>query len=340
MSNFIDHVRICCRSGKGGDGKVHFHRDRFTQKGGPDGGDGGRGGHIIVRGSQHRWTLIHLRYHKHVIAEDGEPGGASNKHGKDGEDVVLELPLGTVIFDLESGEKQMEVVEEGEEKLLVPGGKGGKGNTRYKSSTRQTPRFAQNGEPGREEWKVMELKLLADVGLVGKPNAGKSTLLSVLSAAKPEVADYPFTTVEPKLGVIPYKEDRSFVMADIPGLIEGAHEGRGMGDRFLRHVERNASLLLMVPADSPDLNGEYRMLLKELENYDPTLVHKDRILAISKADLLDQELREELRKEFPGELPVLFISAVREEGLEELKELLWNSLQALESDAGDPGSLG
>jgi GTP-binding protein len=340
MSNFIDHVRICCRSGKGGDGKVHFHRDRFTQKGGPDGGDGGRGGHIYVRGSKDRWTLVHLRYHKHVIAGDGEPGGASNKHGADGEDVVLELPLGTVITDLESGEKEMEVVEDGEEKLLLPGGKGGKGNTRYKSSTRQTPRFAQDGEPGREEWKVMELKVLADVGLVGKPNAGKSTLLSVLSAAKPRVADHPFTTTEPQLGVVPLDDLRSFVMADIPGLIEGAHEGRGMGYRFLRHVERNATLLFLIPADSDDPAEEYRTLLEELKNYDKSLLQKERVLAISKSDMLDRELRDELAGELPRELPVRFISAVSEEGLQELKELLWNSVKLPEEDDGDARGLG
>lgn len=333
MSNFIDHVRICCRSGKGGDGSVHFHRDRFTQKGGPDGGDGGRGGHILVRGSKHRWTLVHLRYHKHVIAGNGEPGGASNKHGADGKDVLLELPLGTVITDLESGEEQMEVLEDGEEKLLVPGGKGGKGNTRFKSSTRQAPRFAQEGESGREEWKVMELKVLADVGLVGKPNAGKSTLLSALSAAKPKVADYPFTTTEPGLGVVALKDERSFVIADIPGLIEGAHEGKGMGDRFLRHIERNASLLFLIPADSDDPDEEYRVLLGELEAYDPTLLNKSCVVAVSKADMLDEELREELKERFPPSVRPHFISSVSGEGLEELKEMLWNSFETLESDA-------
>jgi GTP-binding protein len=335
MSNFIDHVRVCCRSGKGGDGKVHFHRDKFTQKGGPDGGDGGRGGHILVKGSKHRWTLIHLRYHKHIIAEDGEAGGASNKHGADGEDVVLELPLGTVITDLESGEKQMEVVEDGAQEILVPGGQGGKGNTRYKSSTRQTPRFAQDGEPGREEWKVMELKVLADVGSVGRPNAGKSTLLSVLSAAKPEVADYPFTTTEPHLGVVSFPDDRSFVIADIPGLIEGSHEGKGMGDRFLRHIERNATLLFLVPADSPDAMEEYRTLIREIEAYDPSLLNKDRLLAISKADLLDEELRKELREQMEGVGDLMFISSVTEEGLAELKDRLWNSIESLESNVGD-----
>ncbi len=336
MSNFIDHVRICCRSGKGGDGSVHFHRDRFTQKGGPDGGDGGRGGHILVRGSKHRWTLVHLRYHKHVIAGDGEPGGGSNKHGANGEDVVLELPLGTVVIDLESGMEQMEVLEDGEEKLLVPGGKGGKGNTRYKSSTRQAPQYAQEGGAGREEWKVMELKVLADVGLVGKPNAGKSTLLSVLSAAKPKVADYPFTTTEPGLGMVFFKDDRSFAIADIPGLIEGAHEGKGMGDRFLRHIERNASLLLLIPADSDDPAAEYQMLLSELEAYDPTLLNKSFVVAVSKADMLDEELREELLRCFPSSVSPIFISSVTEEGLKGLKERLWDSLKTPESDDRDP----
>ncbi len=335
MSNFIDHVRVCCRSGKGGDGKVHFHRDRFTQKGGPDGGDGGRGGHIMVRGSKHRWTLVHLRYHKHVIAANGEPGGIGNKHGADGEDVVLELPLGTVITDLESGEEEMEVVEDGVEQLLVPGGKGGKGNTHFKSSTQQTPRFAQEGEPGREEWKVMELKLLADVGLVGRPNAGKSTLISVLSGAKPEVADYPFTTTEPALGMVFMDEERSFVMADIPGLIEGSHEGKGMGDRFLRHVERNAVLLFLIPADSEDVKEEYRTLVQEIEAYDPSMLRKERLIAISKADLLDEELREELREQVEGDMDLFFISAVQEEGMKELKERLWGTVTKQESDVGD-----
>lgn len=340
MSNFIDHVRICCRSGKGGNGSVHFHRDRFTQKGGPDGGDGGRGGNIIVRGSKHRWTLVHLRYHKHVIAGSGEPGGASNKHGANGDDVLLELPLGTVITDLESGEEQMEVLEDGEEKLLVPGGKGGKGNTRYKSSTQQTPRFAQDGEPAAEEWKVMELKVLADVGLVGKPNAGKSTLLSTLSAAKPRVANYPFTTTEPSLGVVSFHDERSFVIADIPGLIEDAHQGKGMGDRFLRHIERNGSLLFMIPADSDDPAEEYRMLLAELEAYDPTLLNKSCVVVVSKSDMLDEELRQELRERFPSAVSPHFISSVSEEGLAELKETLWNSFEAPDSYDRDFRGLG
>lgn len=333
MSNFIDHARICCRSGKGGDGKVHFHRDRFTQKGGPDGGDGGRGGHILVRGSKHRWTLVHLRYHKHVIAGNGESGGASNKHGADGKDVLLELPLGTEIRDLESGEKQMELLEDGEEKLLVSGGSGGKGNSHYKSSTRQTPRFAQDGEAGKEEWKLFELKVLADVGLVGKPNAGKSTLIRALSAARPKVADHPFTTTEPNLGVVAIDELRSFVLADIPGLIEGAHEGKGMGYRFLRHIERNATLLFLISADSDDIAAEYRMLLEELQAYDPQLLDKERLLVVSKADLLDEELTEELKKELPKDPEPYFISSVSGEGLKELKEGLWRTFQESKAES-------
>ncbi|MCB0819587.1 MAG: GTPase ObgE, partial [Bacteroidetes bacterium] len=259
-SNFVDYVKICCRSGKGGAGSVHFHRDRHTAKGGPDGGDGGRGGHVILRGNAQLWTLLHLKYRKHVIADPGGNGSSALKHGKDGNDVILEVPLGTVARDEISGEIDFEITEDGQEKVLVPGGRGGLGNNHFKSATLQTPRFAQPGEPGQDLWKVLELKILADVGLVGFPNAGKSTLLSVLSAARPEIADYPFTTLVPNLGIVAYRDYKSFVMADIPGIIEGAAEGRGLGLRFLRHIERNAVLLFMIPADSKDIRGEFNIL--------------------------------------------------------------------------------
>lgn len=326
-SNFIDYVKICCRSGKGGAGSAHLHRDRMTAKGGPDGGDGGRGGHIIVKGNSQLWTLLHLKYRKHIIAAAGENGGASHSSGKEGEDQIIEVPIGTVAKDAESGEQLFEVMHDGEEHVLVSGGRGGLGNAHFKSSTHQTPRYAQPGEAGKEEWKVLELKVLADVGLVGFPNAGKSTLLSVISAAKPEIANYPFTTLTPNLGMIPYRDHRSFVMADIPGIIEGAHEGKGLGLRFLRHIERNAVLLFLVPADSDDILKEYNILLNELKEHNPELLDKRRILAISKSDMLDQELMQEISQSL-GELKHLYISSVAQQNLTELKDILWNEINA------------
>ncbi len=324
-SNFIDYVKICCRSGKGGGGSAHLHRDRTTAKGGPDGGDGGRGGHVIIRGNSQLWTLLHLKYRKHIIAGHGEMGGSSLKSGKMGEDEIIEVPLGTVAKDAETGEQIIEITEDGEEFVLVEGGRGGRGNNHFKSPTNQTPRYAQPGEDGKEEWKILELKLLADVGLVGFPNAGKSTLLSVLSAAKPEIANYPFTTLVPNLGMISYRNYKSFVMADIPGIIEGAHEGKGLGIRFLRHIERNSLLLFMVPADSENIHKEYNILLNELKQYNPEMLDKERILAISKSDMLDDELKAEIRKDLP-DIPNLFISSVAQLGLTELKDLIWTTL--------------
>jgi len=323
--NFVDYVKICCRSGKGGAGSMHFHRDRHTAKGGPDGGDGGRGGHVILRGTNQQWTLLHLKYRKHVIAEPGGGGSSALKHGKNGEDIILEVPLGTVAKDAETGEFAFEITEEGQEHILVSGGRGGLGNNHFKSATLQAPRFAQPGEPGLEEWKVLELKVLADVGLVGFPNAGKSTLLSKLSAAKPEIADYAFTTLVPNLGIVAYRDYKSFVMADIPGIIEGAHEGKGLGLRFLRHIERNSALLFLVPADANDIKKEYEILLNELGQFNPELLDKQRILAISKSDLLDDELKDAIRKELPV-LPSIFISSHTGAGLVELKDLLWKHL--------------
>lgn len=319
--NFVDYVKICCRSGAGGPGSTHLHRSKVTSKGGPDGGDGGRGGHVIVRGNRNFWTLLHLKYRKHVIAKPGEPGSGNLKHGADGNDEFLEVPLGTVIKDAETGEVQVEITEDGQEVIITPGGRGGLGNDHFKSSVRQTPRFAQPGEDGREEWKILELKLLADVGLVGFPNAGKSTLLSVVSAAKPEIANYPFTTLRPNLGMVSYRDDRSFVMADIPGIIEGAAEGKGLGLRFLRHIERNPVLLFLVPADSDDIGKEYSILLSELERYNPELLQKQRIFAISKADMLDEELKAEISAELAKEgLEPLYFSSVAQIGLTELKD--------------------
>lgn len=295
-------------------------------KGGPDGGNGGRGGHIILRGNSQLWTLLHLRYQKHVIAGRGENGAGSRKTGKDGEDVILEVPIGTVAKDAETGELKAEIIEDGQEVILTPGGRGGLGNFNFKSSTNQTPRFAQPGEPGIEEWIVLELKLLADVGLVGFPNAGKSTLLSAMSAAKPEIADYPFTTLVPNLGVVEYRDFKSFVMADIPGIIEGAAEGKGLGIRFLRHIERNAVLLFLVPADSANIKEEYAILLGELEKYNPQLLDKTRLLAISKADLLDEELKVAMEKELPKDIPYVFISSIAQIGLTKLKDMIWQAL--------------
>lgn len=331
-SNFVDYVKICCRSGKGGAGSVHFLRNKKTAKGGPDGGDGGRGGHIIVKGNKQLWTLLHLKYRKHVIAEDGEKGNRQLMTGAEGKDEILEVPLGTVARDFETGEVMFEISEDGEEHIIVPGGRGGLGNNHFKTSTRQAPMFAQPGEPGREEWKILELKILADVGLVGFPNAGKSTLLSVVSAAKPEIADYPFTTLVPNLGVVGYRDNRSFVMADIPGIIEGAHEGRGLGLRFLRHIERNSVLLFIVPADSKDVVNEYKILVNELEQYNPHLLDKRRVLAVSKCDMLDEELEAELKKEVNKKfkekkrVPVVFFSAQAHKGLTELKDVLWKQI--------------
>jgi len=322
--NFVDYVKIMCRTGAGGAGVVHFAADRINPRGGPDGGDGGRGGHIILRGNKQLWTLLHLKYRKHVIAKRGDNGRSGNKTGAEGNDMILEVPLGTVARDFETGEIACEITSEGEEFVLLKGGRGGQGNTHFKSSTNQSPKYAQPGEPGREEWKVLELKLLADVGLVGFPNAGKSTLLSVITAAKPKIANYAFTTLVPNLGIVSYRDERSFVMADIPGIIEGAHEGKGLGVRFLRHIERNAALLFMIPCDTDDIINEYKTLLSELEQFNPELLDKPRIIAITKADLIDQELQDLLTSELPPDMDVLFFSAVSGEGITELKDHLWN----------------
>jgi GTP-binding protein len=312
---------------------VHFHRDKQNAKGGPDGGDGGRGGHIILRGNKQLWTLLHLKYRKHVIAEPGDKGMGALKTGSDGKDVILDVPIGTVAKDFDTGEVMFEISEDGQEQIIVPGGRGGKGNNFFKTSTLQTPRFAQPGEPGREEWKVLELKLLADVGLVGFPNAGKSTLLSVVSAAKPEIADYPFTTLVPNLGIVSYRDGKSFVMADIPGIIEGAHLGKGLGLRFLRHIERNSILLFMIPCDTKNIRDEYRILLNELKQFNPELLDKSAVLAITKADMLDTGLIEEMKKEVPGEIRSVFISSVSGMGISELKDILWRELNKPLADA-------
>jgi GTP-binding protein len=325
-SNFVDYVKIFCRSGKGGAGSHHFLRDRNTAKGGPDGGDGGRGGHIIIRGNEQMWTLLHLKYRKHIFAEHGESGSGNQRIGKDGASRVLEVPLGTVAKDAETGEVLFEITAHNEEQILLEGGKGGRGNVHFKSPTNQTPRYAQPGIPSQEGWFILELKVLADVGLVGFPNAGKSTLLSVVSAAKPEIANYPFTTLVPNLGIVSYRNDRSFIMADIPGIIEGAAEGKGLGLRFLRHIERNSTLLFMVPADSDDIAKEYEILLGELQKYNPELLDKDRLLAISKSDMLDDELKEEIAKELPQDIQHLFISSVAQQGITELKDALWTNM--------------
>ena len=323
-SNFVDFVKICCRSGHGGAGSAHLHRDKFTAMGGPDGGDGGRGGHVIVKGNAQLWTLLHLKFRKHVIAGNGDSGGSSQKSGKTGRDEILEVPLGTIAKNAETGEIIFEITKDGETQILTPGGRGGLGNWHFKSATFQTPRFSQPGEEGQEEWNVLELKLLADVGLVGFPNAGKSTLLSVVSAAKPEIADYAFTTLVPNLGIVAYRSNRSFVMADIPGIIEGASQGKGLGFRFLRHIERNSVLLFMVPADTGrTVKEEYDILLKELKEYNPELIHKPRVLAITKTDLLDEELQLEMKKELPADVPSVFISSITQKGITELKDLLW-----------------
>lgn len=324
--NFIDYVKICCRSGKGGAGSAHFHRDKNTAKGGPDGGDGGRGGHIIFKGNAQLWTLLHLKYKKHLIAQDGTPGAGALKKGADGDDVIIEVPLGTVVKDAETGLVLFEINEDQEEVIATPGGRGGLGNDHFKSATMQTPRFAQPGEEGQEEWKIVELKVLADVGLVGFPNAGKSTLLSVITAAKPKIANYPFTTLVPNLGMVPYRDHQSFVMADIPGIIEGAHRGKGLGHRFLKHIERNALLLFMIPADSDDIKNEYEILVREIGEFNRELLDKDRVLAITKCDMLDEELTNEIKKELPEGIKTVFISSVAQIGLQELKDVLWKKL--------------
>ncbi|MFO7754406.1 MAG: GTPase ObgE [Bacteroidales bacterium] len=324
-SNFVDYVKIFCRSGRGGGGSSHLRREKYVPKGGPDGGDGGRGGHIILRGNKQLWTLIHLKYQRHVFAGNGLPGSSSMKSGADGEDKYLDVPLGTVAKDAETGKQLLEITEDGEERVLLKGGRGGLGNVHFKSSVRQTPRYSQPGEPEQEAWFVLELKVLADVGLVGFPNAGKSTLLSVVSAAKPKIADYAFTTLVPNLGIVAYRDYRSFVMADIPGIIEGAHQGKGLGTRFLRHIERNSVLLFMVPADSNDIMDEYRVLLDELARYNPELLDKKRVLAITKSDMLDDELMDEVRKEIDTS-PAVFISSVSGLGIDSLKDILWRSL--------------
>jgi GTP-binding protein len=305
---------------------MHLHREKFVDKGGPDGGNGGRGGHIILRGSKQHWTLIHLKYRKHIHAGDGEKGGSALSTGANGEDIYLDVPLGTVARNLETNEILFEVTEDGEERILLKGGRGGMGNAFFKSATNQTPRYAQPGEPFEDGWFVLELKVLADIGLVGFPNAGKSTLLSVISAAKPKIADYPFTTLEPNLGIVEYRDYKSFVVADIPGIIEGAHEGKGLGIRFLRHIERNSILLFLVPADSPDIKAEYKILLNELKQYNPELLDKKRALGISKSDMLDNELECAIKKTLPKDIPHIFFSSVAQTGLTELKDLLWKTL--------------
>jgi GTP-binding protein len=321
-SNFVDYIKIYCRSGNGGAGSAHLYRAKFIPKGGPDGGDGGRGGHIIVRGNSQMWTLLHLRYKRHIFAGNGGPGGQQQSTGADGKDVVIEVPLGTIAKRESTEEILFEITGDGDEKILTKGGRGGQGNTHFKSATNQTPRYAQPGEPGIEDSFILELKILADVGLVGFPNAGKSTLLSVVSAAKPKIADYPFTTLVPNLGIVQYREDKSFVMADIPGIIEGAHEGKGLGVRFLRHIERNSILLFVIPADSKDIRSEYGILLNELKMYNPELLDKKRVLAISKSDLLDNELKKEIRNDLP-DISRVFISSVTGEGISTLKDMIW-----------------
>lgn len=324
--NFVDYVKICFRSGHGGAGSKHFFRSKHNPKGGPDGGDGGRGGHIVLRGNSHMWTLLHLKYRKHIFAKNGENGSESNCTGATGEDIIVEVPLGTVAVDAETGEKHFEITEHGQEEILLLGGRGGKGNAFFTSSTNQSPDFAQPGEPGIESWKILELKVLADVGLVGFPNAGKSTLLSVITAAKPEIGNYAFTTIVPNLGIVQYRDGRSFIMADIPGIIEGAHLGKGLGIRFLKHIERNSVLLFMIPCDCPDIKKEYNILVNELTEYNEELLHKPRLLAITKTDIADPEWKDLIKNELPTDLPHVFISSVAHQGLDELKDKLWELL--------------
>ncbi len=324
-SNFIDYVKIYCRSGSGGAGSAHFRREKFVPRGGPDGGDGGRGGDIILRGNSQMWTLLHLKYKRHIFAGNGEAGGSQQSTGADGADVIVDVPLGTIAKNEATGEIKFEITSHGDQKILVKGGRGGQGNVHFKSATNQAPRYAQPGEPGTEEAYILELKILADAGLVGFPNAGKSTLLSVVSAAKPKIADYPFTTLVPSLGIVSYRDNKSFVMADIPGIIEGAHEGKGLGIRFLRHIERNSMLIFLVPADSSNIRKEYEILIGELKMYNPELLDKKRILAVSKSDLLDEELTAEIKKDLPP-VPSVFFSSFTSQGLTELKDLIWREL--------------
>lgn len=324
--NFIDYIKFCSRSGHGGAGYLHFHREKFIQHGGPDGGDGGRGGHVILKGNSQLWTLLHLKYRKHVVATPGNRGEEQNRTGAQGKDEILEVPMGTVAKRADTDEILFEITEDGKEYVLTRGGRGGRGNAYFATSTNQAPEHAQPGEPGKEEWIILELKLLADVGLVGFPNAGKSTLLSVVSAAKPKIADYPFTTLTPNLGVVSYRNDLSFVMADIPGIIEGAAEGKGLGIRFLRHIERNSLLLFLIPADSGDIKKEYEILLNELHQYNPELLDKKRLLAISKSDMLDDELKSEIKADLPTDIPSIFISSLTNQGIVELKDLIWRHL--------------
>jgi GTPase len=325
-TNFIDYIRVYCRSGHGGAGSKHFMRTKFNAQAGPDGGDGGRGGHIILRGNKNLWTLLHLRYYKNVHAEDGESGSGNNSSGRSGKDVIIEVPLGTIVRDEETGKQEAEILEDGQEVIWLKGGRGGLGNARFATATNQAPEHAQPGEPGVEGWKLLELKVLADVGLVGFPNAGKSTLLSAITAAKPKIADYAFTTLTPQLGMVEYRDGKSFCMADLPGIIEGAAEGKGLGHRFLRHIERNPVLLFLIPADSDDHAKEFSVLLKELEEYNEELLHKQFVIAISKSDLLDEELRTAVEKELPEGIPHIFISSVTGKGLTPLKDLLWSTL--------------
>ena len=330
-SNFVDYVKIYCRSGKGGAGSAHFHREKYIPKGGPDGGDGGRGGHIILRGNKDYWTLLHLRYTRHIMAGNGESGGSSRSFGADGKDVYIDVPCGTVAYDAETGQFLCDITEDKQEVVLLKGGRGGLGNWHFRTATNQPPRYAQPGEPMQEQYVILELKVLGDVGLVGFPNAGKSTLLSVVSAAKPEIANYPFTTLVPNLGIVEYRGGKSFCMADIPGIIEGASTGKGLGLRFLRHIERNAILLFLIPADSEDINKEYHILLHELEEYNPDLIRKQLVLAISKSDMLDEELIKAMEKELPTEVPHIFISSVSGYGITELKDLLWTEINKEEN---------
>jgi len=327
-SNFVDYVKILCRSGKGGRGSVHMRRDKYVPKGGPDGGDGGKGGSVILKGNRNYWTLLHLRYERHLFAEDGGHGGGNRRTGKDGEDIIIEVPCGTVAYDAETEEYLCDITEDGQQEVLLSGGRGGLGNWHFRTPTRQAPRFAQPGEPALERMVVLELKLLADVGLVGFPNAGKSTLLSVISAAKPKIANYPFTTLEPNLGIVSYHEDKSFVVADIPGIIEGASEGKGLGLRFLRHIERNSLLLFMIPADTEDIRKEYDILLNELAQFNPEMLDKQRVLAVTKCDLVDGELISMLEPKLPNDIPYVFISSVSGLGIEQLKDILWRELNS------------
>ncbi|MDR3062013.1 MAG: GTPase ObgE [Dysgonamonadaceae bacterium] len=335
-SNFVDYVKIYCRSGKGGRGSSHFRREKYIPRGGPDGGDGGKGGSVILRGNRNYWTLLHLKYERHILAEHGESGSGKLCHGKAGEDKIIEVPCGTVIFDGDTGEFVCDITHDGQEVILLKGGKGGLGNNHFKTATNQAPRYAQPGEPFEERRVILQLKLLADVGLVGFPNAGKSTLLSVVSAAKPKIANYPFTTLEPNLGIVSVRDGHSFVMADIPGIIEGASEGKGLGLRFLRHIERNSLLLFMIPADAEDIKKEYDVLLNELLKYNPELLDKKRILAVTKSDMLDDELEEALSEDLP-ELPCIFISSITQKGIQKLKDMLWKELN--EQDFRDMDSI-